>query len=118
MPAGSRVPGVVEEDDAEIGAVVVRRAHEAAVHVGVPTRLVDEQLSDRIKPIGREAAPFEDRRALRLPDAARHDAKRLPARVVVGRPNRERGALRAHDEDRSGPDRSGPYTGETPRPAA
>ena len=42
MAARGRVAGVVEEDDAEIRAVVVRLADEAAVHVRVAARLVDE----------------------------------------------------------------------------
>ncbi len=43
VPARGRVAGVVEEDDAEVGAVVVRRDDVAAVHVGVAARLEDEQ---------------------------------------------------------------------------
>ena len=42
VPAGGRVALVVEEDDAEVGAIVVRRDDVTAVHVGVPSRLVDE----------------------------------------------------------------------------
>ena len=34
-----RVALVVEEDDAEVGAVVLRAGDEAAVHVGVAARL-------------------------------------------------------------------------------
>ena len=64
MPAGGRVPRVVEEDDAEVGAVVVRRDDVTAVHVRVTARLEDEQAAHVVDVLEREAAPFEDRRAL------------------------------------------------------
>ena len=47
VPARGRVALVVEEDDAEIGAVVVRRHDVAAVHVGVAARLEDQEAPER-----------------------------------------------------------------------
>ena len=66
VPAGGRVAGVVEEDDAEIRAVVLRLGDEAAVHVGMAARLVDKQLPKVIEPLGRVAALREDRVAAQL----------------------------------------------------
>ena len=85
VAARRRVPGVVEEDDAEVGAVVVRLDDEAAVHVGVPARLVDEQPAHVVEPLERVAALVEDRRAARRFDAARDDPEGLAGRVVVDR---------------------------------
>ena len=75
VPARRRVAGVVEEHDAEIGAVVLRLGDEAAVHVGVAARLVDEQLPQMIEPLGRVAALLEDRVPAQLLPG--HDAERL-----------------------------------------
>jgi hypothetical protein len=80
VPARGRVAGVVEEDDAEVGAVVVRLDDEAAVHVRVAARLVDEEPPNVVEPLERVAALVEDRRAARRLDTARHDPERL-ARV-------------------------------------
>ena len=85
MTASRRVPGVVEEDDAEIGSVIVRRDDVTAVHVGMATRLEDDQPAHRVEVLEREAAPLEDRGALERRHTAGEDAKRLPTRVVVGR---------------------------------
>ena len=73
----------MEEDDAEVGAVVVRLDDEAAVHVGVAARLVDEQPADVVEPLEREAPLVEDRRAFERLDAAGDDPERLAAGVVV-----------------------------------
>ena len=75
----------MEEDDAEVGALVVRLRDEAAVHVRVPARLVDEQLAHVVEPLEREAALVEDRGALERRHTAGDDAKRLAGGVVVGR---------------------------------
>ena len=85
MPAGGRVAGVVEEDDAEVGALVLRLGDEAAVHVGVAARLEDEQPPDVVEVLGGVAALVEDRPALERLDAAGDDAERLAAGVVVDR---------------------------------
>ena len=98
VPARGRVPLVVEEHDAEIGAVVVRRHDVAAVHVGVAARLEDQEAPEPIEPVAREAAPLEDRPALEGRHAARDDAKRLAARVVVD----GRDAERAHSSEKLG----------------
>ena len=79
MPARSRVAGVVEEDDAEVGVVVVRLDDEAAVHVGVPARLVDEQPAHVVEPLERVAPLVEDRRADR-------SDRRRPSRSGTARP--------------------------------
>ena len=88
VTARRRVAGVVEEHDAEVGAVVVRRHDVAAVHVGVAARLVDEQPADVVEPLERVAASLEDRRAPERLDAAGDDPKRLATGVVVDRPDR------------------------------
>ena len=75
----------MEEDDAEVGALVVRLRDEAAVHVRVPARLVDEQLAHVVEPLERKAALVEDRGALERRHTAGDDAKRLAGGVVVGR---------------------------------
>ena len=49
VAAGRRVALVVEEHDAEVGVRVVGRRDEAAVHVGVAARLVDEQPADVVE---------------------------------------------------------------------
>ena len=83
MPARGRIAGVVEEDDAEVGFAVVRLDDEAAVHVGVPARLVDEQPTNVVEPVVRVAPLVEDRRPMRRLDSARHDPERLAGGVVV-----------------------------------
>ena len=88
MPARSRIAGVVEEDDAEVGAAVVGRHDEAPVHVRMSTWLEDEQPPRVVEPLGGVAAPLEDRCAARRLDAFDDDAERLAARVVVDRADR------------------------------
>jgi hypothetical protein len=78
----------VEEDDAEVGAVVLRLDDEAAVHVGVPARLVDEQAADGIQLLRREAPLVEDRAPLERRDTAGDDPKGLTGGVVVDRLDR------------------------------
>ena len=97
MATGGRVPGVVEEDGAELCAVVVARQDEAAVHVGVPARLEDQQLADPIVIAERRRATLEHRRPLQQRCAARDDAERLAGGVVVGRLD-----LHAHEPSRHG----------------
>ncbi len=83
----------MEEDDAEIGARVVRLDDVAAVHVGVAARLVDEQPAHVVEPLERVAALVEDRCAPKRIDTARHDAERLARRVVVDGPDLHRQTL-------------------------
>ena len=92
----------MEEDDAEIGAVVVRLDDEAAVHVGVPSRLVDEQPAHVVEPLERVASLVEDRRAARRVDAARHDPERLARRVVVDRADLHDATLDTGERPRAG----------------
>ena len=68
----------MKEHDAEIGAVVVRRHDVAAVHIGVATRLEDQEAPEPIEPVAREAAPLEDRLAPERRHPARHDANGSP----------------------------------------
>jgi hypothetical protein len=84
VPAGGRVARIVEEDDAEVGAAVLGLGDEAAVHVGVAARLVDEQPPDVVEMLEREAPLVEDRAPLERRHAAGDDAERLAAGVVVG----------------------------------
>ena len=84
VAAGGRVPGVVEEDRAEMGALVVAGQHEAAVHVGMAAGLEDEQLADAVVIAERRRAPLEHRRPLQQRCASGDDAKRLAGGVVVG----------------------------------
>ncbi len=48
VSARGRVAVLVPEEDAEVGALVVGRDEEAAVHVRVPARLVAQQPADRL----------------------------------------------------------------------
>ena len=75
----------MEEDDAEVGVRVVRLDDEAAVHVRVAARLVDEQPANVVEALERVAPLVEDRRALRQLDATGDDPERLAGRVVVDR---------------------------------
>ena len=75
----------MEEDDTEIGVAVVRLDDEAAVHVGMSPRLVDEQPPHVIEPLECVAPLVEDRRAVRSIDSAGHDPERLAGSVVVDR---------------------------------
>ena len=83
VAARGRVAGVVEEDDAEVGAVVVRRNDEAAVHVRVTAGLEDEEAADVVEPLERVAAAVEDRLTAERVDAGRDDAEGLASGVVV-----------------------------------
>jgi hypothetical protein len=83
VPAGGRVALVVEEHDAELGTRVVRRHDMAAVHVRVTAGLEDHEAAHVVEVVAGEAPPLEDRCALERRHAARHDPKRLAARVVV-----------------------------------
>ena len=74
----------MEEDHAEVRAVVVRLDDEAAVHVGMPSRLVDEQTAHVVDALERVAALVEDRRPTQRLDPVRHDPEGLPCGVVVG----------------------------------
>ena len=76
----------MEEDDTEIGLAVVRLDDEAAVHVGMSPRLVDEEPAYVVEPLECVAALVEDRRALRRLDSAGHDPERLARCVVVDGP--------------------------------
>src|SRR5262249_62357993 len=49
VAARGRVASIVEEDDAEVSPLVLRLGDEAAVHVCVPARLVDEQAPDMVE---------------------------------------------------------------------
>ena len=85
MPARGRIPRVVEEDAAEIGACIVRLDHEAAVHVRVPTRLVHEQPPHVVELLRGVPPTLEHGRSPECPHPAGHDPERLAAGVVVGR---------------------------------
>src|SRR5581483_8474521 len=98
VAAGGRVAGVVEEDGAEIGAVVLGLGDEAAVHVGMPAGLVDQQAADVVEPLQREPPLLEDRAALEPLDAARDDPERLVVGLVVDR--RDGGQLPVKDAGR------------------
>ena len=85
VPARGRIAGVVEEDDAEVRFRVLGLDDEAAVHVGVPARLVHEQPANVVEPVVRVAPLVEDRRTLRRLDSVRDDPERLARGVVVDR---------------------------------
>ena len=73
----------MEEDDPEVGAIVVRRDDVAAVHVRVPAGLEDEKPPHAVDLLERKAPALEDRGPFEERRPARHDAERLAARVVV-----------------------------------
>jgi hypothetical protein len=83
VAAGGRVAGIVEEDDAEVGVLVVRLDDVAAVHVRVPARLEDEQPTDVVEPLERVTPFLQDRAAAERLHSSRDDPERLPAGVVV-----------------------------------
>ena len=87
VPARGRVAVLVPEEHAEVGAVVVGRDEEAAVHVGVAARLVAEQPAHTLGLLRRRGAhpALGDRRAGQRRRALAHDAERLARRVVVRR---------------------------------
>ena len=85
VAARRRVARVVEEDDAEVGTLVLGLGHEAAVHVGVAARLVDQQAANIVGVFESVAPLVEDRAAEKRVDAAGDDAERLAGRVVVDR---------------------------------
>ena len=88
VTARGRVALVVEEHDAEIGPVVVRRRDEPAVHVGMTAWFVDDESANIIEVVSGPASPLEDRPTLQLRDAPGHDPERLAGRVVVDGPDR------------------------------
>ena len=67
----------MEEDDAEVGTIVVGLDDEAAVHVGVAARLVHEEPPHVVEPLQRIPPLVEDRRAARHLDSSRDDPERL-----------------------------------------
>ena len=75
------------EEDAEVGAVVIGRDDEAAVHVGVAARLVAQQPPDAVDDVAapRVLAALADGRAGDIGRAGRDDPERLAGGVVVGR---------------------------------
>jgi hypothetical protein len=73
----------VEENDSEVGALVLRLRHEAAVHVGVAAGLVHEEPADGIEVLQREAALLQNRAALERRHAAGDYPERLAGGVVV-----------------------------------
>jgi hypothetical protein len=79
----------VPEQHTEVGAVVVRRDEETAVHVGMASRLVAQQTPDGvdIRAVAGVLAPVRHARAGNLRNARHHDPKRLTGRVVVDRRN-------------------------------
>src|SRR5205814_22345 len=83
VSARGRVALVVEEDDAEVGTVVLRLRDVAAVHVRVAARLIDEQAAHLVEVLERVAALGKARHARERPHAAGDDAKRLAGSVVV-----------------------------------
>jgi hypothetical protein len=87
VPARRRVAVLVPEEDAEVGAAVVGRHEEAAVHVGVSARLVAEHAPDDLGRLRRHGrlAPGRHRRPGQLRRPARDDPERLARRVVVRR---------------------------------
>ena len=95
VPARRRVALVVEEHDAQVAVGVVGWRDEAAVHVGVAARLVDEELADVVDIRGGPAAAFRHGPAFERRDTAGHDPERLATGVVVGRRDLGQRASRA-----------------------
>ena len=75
----------MEEDDTEVGFVVRGSDDEAAVHVRMAARLVDEQAANVVEPLKGVPPLVEDRLARGRLHSSRDDPERLPARVVVDR---------------------------------
>jgi hypothetical protein len=87
VAAGGGIAVLVPEEDAEIGAAVVRWNDEPAVHVCVPARLVAQQPTHPLHVLrrARVLAPGEDGRPRNLDASLGDDAERLTCRVVVRR---------------------------------
>ena len=83
VPAGSRVAGIVEEDDAEVGPDVVCRHDVTSVHVGVAARLEHEEPADVVQALQCIAAPRENRLSAQRLDTSGDDAERLAAGVII-----------------------------------
>src|SRR5215217_708154 len=79
---------VVEEEHTQVAALGDRVGDEAAVHVSVAARLVDEQRPDVVEVLLRVPALVEDRRARDRVHRSGDDPERLAGGVVVdGRDN-------------------------------
>jgi len=78
----------MEEDDAEVGGLVLGLGHVAAVHVRVAARLVDQQAANFVQALGREAPLFENRPTLERRHTAGDYAERLTGGVIVDRLDR------------------------------
>jgi hypothetical protein len=85
VAARGRVAVVVEEEHAELRPVVDGIGDEAAVHIGMAARLVDQELPHAVEVLGRIAPLVEHRLAGNRPDAPGHDPEGLTGRVVVDR---------------------------------
>jgi len=85
VAAGGRIARVVKEDDPEVGAVVLRLRDEAAVHVRVAARLVDEQPAHLVEVLCCEAPLLEDRPPFERWHPARDDPERFARGVVIDR---------------------------------
>src|SRR3989454_6395375 len=73
----------MKEDHSELGTLVFRLRHEAAVHVGVTTRFEDQELADVIEVVERVAPLLEDGASAQRRNAAADDAKRFAGGVIV-----------------------------------
>jgi hypothetical protein len=83
VAAGGGEAGLVEEDRAELRALVVGRGDEASVHPAVAARLLDEQPAHVVEASRGMLAPLGDARAGQAGNAAGHDAERLARGVIV-----------------------------------
>src|SRR5918992_1022061 len=95
VPARGGVAVLVPEQHAEVRALVVRRHEKAAVHVGVPARLVAEEPPDPVDLVGARGVltPGGDGLARDLEHILLDDPKRLAGGVVVGRRDLHGGSL-------------------------
>ena len=83
VAARSAIAGVVEEDNSELGPVVLRLRDKATVHVGVPARFVHEQLADVVQMLQREAPLLQDGLSPESRHAAADDPKWFAGGVIV-----------------------------------
>ena len=85
VTADGKVTGVVEEYGAEVRALVVGFGYEAAIHIGVTARFIDDKLSYVIESLHCVQAFIEHGVSVDGGYAAADYAERLARRVVIDR---------------------------------
>ena len=96
VPARGAVAGIVKEDHAKICTGIVRGRDEAAIHIGVAARLVDEEASNVVDICGSPQPTLAYSRTADLRRALDDDPERLTSGVVVDRVHFQHVVTSAH----------------------